>query len=366
MRVLIALFFSALLASCASAPSVDVTRSGPVAVAHGGGNVFTVTNGRTQLDRALAYPMSLAGGRGANIVTVKSAETDTDQTFARLFRNAGYRNTTHLTVTDPNAVAQIMAADVIYFDGGVQTGLMRKLNANPDVLAAIKARYAQGAIVAGISAGAAALSDLMICCDRAGRAIPSRGLGLLPDVVIDQHYSERSRQFRLAQIITANPGKIGIGIDEEMAVAFQGNTAQVIGFGGRVTVVRVENGQLMEESFRSGTIDLHASSGSGRPEPTVTQAPAARILPRPLVIEGNRRIICDTAEAVRATVARNTVSALREGSVRNVATGCTLSAESIPLETVLQADSVAPSVTSDGQQLFLTALPDGRFYTIVR
>ncbi len=366
MRLLLVCFSFGLLLSCGASQGVDVTRSGPIAVAHGGGNVFTVTNGRTELDRALSYPMTLAGGRSANIVTIKSAETDSDQSFAQLFRNAGYRNTSHLTVSDPNAVAQIMAADVIYFDGGVQTRLMRKLNANPDVLAAIRARHAQGAVVAGISAGAAALSDLMICCDRGGRAIPSRGIGLLPNIVVDQHYSERSRQFRLAQIITANPNKIGVGIDEEMAVSFQGNSARVVGSGGRVTIVRVENGQLVQESFGSGTIDLGASVGSGRAEPVVTAAPAARILPRPLVIEGNRRILCSSAEGVRASVAQNTVTALREGSVRGLAAGCSLSSESIPLEVVLEAELAAPSVTSDGQQLFVTALPDGRFYTIVR
>ncbi len=369
MRYIFLILISFVLFGCAATDTGQVTRSGPVAVAHGGGSVYTGSSSGVRLDRAFSYPMSLAGGRSASIVTIKSAETDTDQSLARLFRSAGYRNTSHITVTDISAVAQIMAADVIYFDGGVQTRLMRKLNAHPSVRDAIRARYAQGAVVAGISAGAAALSDLMICCDRGGKAIPSRGLALLPNVVIDQHYSERGRQFRLAQIISANPEKIGVGIDEEMAVAFQGTTARVIGSGGRVTIVRFENGELVQESFGSGTIDISGGADlgqSGRSEPVTTTAAAPRILPRPLVIEGNRRLMCASPEAVRTTIGKNGITALREGAIVGLEPGCKLSSESIPIAVVQQSVSEAPSVSSDGQQLFLSTLPDGRSFTVVR
>ena len=237
--------------------SAETGSSGAVTraiVAHGGGDVWIGSSSGVTLTRAFAEPMRLAGGRSAKIVTIASRESDADNSLRDLFVRAGYRNVYHLNTRDPNAVAEIMEANVIYFDGGVQTRLMRKLNANPTIRDAIVARYNQGAIIAGVSAGAAALSDLMICCDRGGQAVPSRGLGLLSDVVIDQHYTERNRQFRLDQIISQNPELIGIGIDEEMAVVFSDGQARVVGQGGSVTVVKIIDGRINQERRRTGAI----------------------------------------------------------------------------------------------------------------
>lgn len=245
--------FLAACGSTTSTTSGSVTRA---VVAHGGGNVWTSSSSGIQLDRAFAEPMRLAGGRSVRIVTVSSQETDGDTSLRDLFVRAGYRNVYHLNVRDPNAVSEIAQANVIYFDGGVQTRLMRKLNASPAIRDAIRHRYAQGAIVAGISAGAAALSDLMICCDRAGRAVSSLGIGLLPKVVIDQHYSERNRQFRLDQIISENPSLVGVGIDEGMAVVFTGDQMRVIGSGGGVTIVRMEKGVITRSGFRGGVMNF--------------------------------------------------------------------------------------------------------------
>src|SRR3712207_3572256 len=44
------------------------------------------------------------------------------------------------------------------------------------------------------------------------------GFGLLQDVIIDQHFSQRGRMGRLLAAFAANPGLLGIGLDEDTAV----------------------------------------------------------------------------------------------------------------------------------------------------
>ncbi|MEM8978401.1 MAG: cyanophycinase [Pseudomonadota bacterium] len=197
-------------------------------VAHGGGSAFFYGD-PPRLFGAFSYAFKKAGGKRAKIVTVSSYANDENRELQDLLKDAGYRNVTHLNVAAPNAPEILLGADIIYFDSGVQTQLMRKLKTKPKVIAAIKQAHANGTVIGGSSAGAAALSDVMICCDKGGKAIESRGLALLKNVVIDQHYSQREREFRLRQIISKHPNKIGIGIDETVAVAFH---------KGKITVIK--------------------------------------------------------------------------------------------------------------------------------
>jgi cyanophycinase len=63
------------------------------------------------------------------------------------------------------------------------------------------------------------------------------GFGLLQDVIVDQHFSERGRLGRLATAYAANPGLLGIGLDEDTAVLIdKDGTLEVLGTG-MVTIV---------------------------------------------------------------------------------------------------------------------------------
>ncbi len=55
------------------------------------------------------------------------------------------------------------------------------------------------------------------------------GLGLLGDVVIDQHFRNRNRLKRLQGVLDSYPDHLGLGIDEETAVVVQGHMATVLG-----------------------------------------------------------------------------------------------------------------------------------------
>jgi cyanophycinase len=89
----------------------------------------------------------------------------------------------------------------------------------------------RGGVVGGTSAGASAVCVVMM----AGAGKTARGLGLIVNAIIDQHFTNRSRLGRLLDVLHRHPGQTGIGIDEETAVVLRGADATVLG-NGTVTV----------------------------------------------------------------------------------------------------------------------------------
>jgi cyanophycinase len=108
---------------------------------------------------------------------------------------------------------------------------------------AIMARFMAGAVVAGTSAGASAMSSHMIAFGASGATPKHRmaqiaaGLGLLPGVIVDQHFQQRNRLGRLLSLIAQNPSLLGLGVDEDTAgVVGPDQVMEVIGRGS-ITVV---------------------------------------------------------------------------------------------------------------------------------
>jgi cyanophycinase len=131
-------------------------------------------------------------------------------------------------------LALLEAASGVFFGGGDQSRLMDVL-ADPELLTAVRTRHRQGVVFGGTSAGAAAMSRIMITgegdftvIDAAG-VITREGLGLLPGVIVDQHFLRRSRHNRLFALVLANPRELGIGIDEDAAILARDGEAEVVG-----------------------------------------------------------------------------------------------------------------------------------------
>jgi len=57
------------------------------------------------------------------------------------------------------------------------------------------------------------------------------GLGLVRDVIIDQHFAERGRIGRLLGAVAQSPRVLGVGIDEDTAVLLTGREFEVLGSG---------------------------------------------------------------------------------------------------------------------------------------
>jgi cyanophycinase len=77
------------------------------------------------------------------------------------------------------------------------------------------------------------------------------GLGLLPDAVVDQHFSERRRLARLLSALAQRPDLLGVGIDEDTALVVErGQAIEVIG-RGVVTLVDPSQAHTNVESLES-------------------------------------------------------------------------------------------------------------------
>lgn len=132
----------------------------------------------------------------------------------------------------------ISKARGIFLGGGDQVKLITALSGTP-VGDAIWDNYVSGGIVCGTSAGAAALTELTLAgneVDEEGNLVEQYigpGLGLLGyKTLIDTHFSQRRRLYRLFVAIAGYPDIMGLGIDEDTAMIVRGEVGKVVGHGG--------------------------------------------------------------------------------------------------------------------------------------
>ncbi len=139
---------------------------------------------------------------------------------------------------DPSNVERVRKADIIFFTGGDQLRITSILGGS-SVLRVVKERYLEGGcIIAGTSAGASAMSETMIYGGESTEAIlkgtvnMTAGIGLIENVIIDSHFIKRGRFSRLVQIVSTNPGLIGLGLGEDTGVVVErGHIIKAIGSG---------------------------------------------------------------------------------------------------------------------------------------
>jgi cyanophycinase len=139
---------------------------------------------------------------------------------------------------DPAIVGRVRTARGIFLGGGDQVKLVSALGGTP-LEAAIRDAYIDGAVICGSSAGAAALTKTTLAgneVDDEGKLVEQYigpGLGLLGHhTLIDTHFTERRRLYRLFVAIAEFPALMGLGIDEDTALIVKGDIGTVIGKGG--------------------------------------------------------------------------------------------------------------------------------------
>lgn len=180
------------------------------------------------------------------IITVASPNASrTASAYEKAFRDLGCRAARHLTINEhyradaPATLRRLRRASLVFFSGGDQERITEFLH-RTEFLTILRERYQQDAsfIVAGTSAGAAALPDLMLVSGYGWRALrkggiqTQTGLGLLPRVLIDQHFVERGRFGRLAHALLTHSRCVGLGLSEETGVIIRsGQEAEVFGDG---------------------------------------------------------------------------------------------------------------------------------------
>lgn len=158
---------------------------------------------------------------------------------------------------------RVRETDLFFFTGGDQVRLVRVLGGTPMIEEIFK-RHAEGALIAGTSAGAAAASDPMLFDgqDRGlhkGKVRHGPGFGLIEGVTVDTHFFVRNRIPRLAQFLARGLSRRGIGLAENTALFVSPDgTAEVAGAGPVAVLSR--NGKVFsdyERAARNEPISVH-------------------------------------------------------------------------------------------------------------
>jgi len=190
--------------------------------------------------------VSRIGGAAAKLVVLSTASSHPEvcvPEYATAFRELGvsevsfFHQSERADAEDPKLLDALESADGVFFTGGNQLTLVTTLGGTV-VEAKLRERHRSGLHLAGTSAGAAAMSAMMIARGRARSAARlasvrmSPGFGLLPNVIVDQHFSERDRFGRLLAAVLCNPSMLGFGLDEDTAFELDANDhLKVLGSG---------------------------------------------------------------------------------------------------------------------------------------
>ena len=140
--------------------------------------------------------------------------------------------------SDAKVVAMIRDASGVFLGGGDQVKLVSLIGGSP-VGESIRDAYVRGVVIGGTSAGAAALTKTTLAgneVDEHGQLVEQYigpGLGLLRhQALIDTHFSQRRRLYRLFVALAEYPELMGLGLDEDTAMVVTGDTGRVVGTGG--------------------------------------------------------------------------------------------------------------------------------------
>jgi cyanophycinase len=184
-----------------------------------GGAIFGLTTASSQVSVARDMWVSDLEQAGASNVTIPIVETRDH-------------------ASDPKLVDQVRNARGVFLGGGDQVKLVSALSGTP-LEEAIREAYIDGAIICGTSAGAAALTKTTLAgneVDDEGKLVEQYigpGLGLLGyHTLIDTHFTQRRRLYRLFVAIAEFPALMGLGIDEDTALVVKREIGTVVGKGG--------------------------------------------------------------------------------------------------------------------------------------
>lgn len=193
-----------------------------------------------------------AGGPEANVVVLATASEmpETGERYAELFYGMDAQTVEVLRIREREHAVDagsevhdvLENASGFFMTGGSQLRISSALGGTA-LAATLRRRHAEGMVVAGTSAGAAAISRHMISMGESGGTPRRRlvqmaqGLGFAPDLVIDQHFRRRDRMGRLLTALSYNPEPLGLGVDEDTAAMIHPDGVLSVVGSGAVTVV---------------------------------------------------------------------------------------------------------------------------------
>lgn len=204
------------------------------------------------------------------VATIASEiQEEMEDIYNKVFREIGVKNIEFLNIDDRTEsyleenIELIKDSKLIFFTGGDQLKITSLIGGTP-LNKALMDGMQNGKIIVGTSAGASVMSGTMILEGESEESPKkysinmSPGLGLIENVIIDQHFSQRGRIGRLLTAVAENPEYLGIGIDEDTAIVVdERKIIKVIGNGA----VYIIDGSLINhtnisEQYRDKTLSI--------------------------------------------------------------------------------------------------------------
>ncbi|MBC3846089.1 cyanophycinase [Winogradskyella echinorum] len=200
------------------------------------------------IDEGILYHVvKEAGGIDAEIVVIPTASSipvEVGENYLTAFTTLGCNNVTVLDIRSKedsekeNSIELIKNADCVMFSGGDQSKITDKISGTTiHTILVDRYKNEKGFVIAGTSAGAMAMAKEMIAGGSASESFIKgavnmyKGLGLIPELIIDTHFIKRGRFGRISEAVAQFPKLIGIGLAEDTGLIIKNNHFEIIGSG---------------------------------------------------------------------------------------------------------------------------------------
>ena len=205
----------------------------------------------------LSHVVRESGGADSKIFIIPTASSIpkiVGPNYLEAFSKLGCSDLTLLPLTkpkqcnDPAMLESFAKADCVMFSGGDQSKIASVIGGTKLHKLILEKFQNENFVIAGTSAGAMAMAHEMIAGGSStesllkGAVVMRKGLGLMPELIIDTHFIRRGRFGRLAEAVAIHPKLIGIGLAEDTGLIIKnGESFKVIGSG---MVIVLEASQL--------------------------------------------------------------------------------------------------------------------------
>jgi cyanophycinase len=195
----------------------------------------------------LARVVRESGGNDSKIVVITTASSIPKEVGLNYQEAFGRLGCTKVHVMDirkreqseeTGNISLLEQADCVMFSGGNQSNITRHIG-NTSLHNLLKERFIKDRVViAGTSAGAMCMSEEMITGGSGKESLVKgavgmdKGIGLIPNLIIDSHFIQRGRFGRLAEAVAKFPMLMGVGLAEDTGLVIKKcNTFEVVGSG---------------------------------------------------------------------------------------------------------------------------------------
>ena len=197
-------------------------------------------NGRDEAHRLdfvgegiLSHVVKQAGGLDAKIVVIPAASSipeEIAENYLSAFKVLGCTNIHILQILDRNdaeersAYELVKSSNCVLFTGGDQSKIFDKMVGTKLHRLMLEKYRLEPFVIAGTSAGAMCMSHEMIAGGnnidsfRKGTVHMGKGLGFIPELIIDSHFIRRGRFGRITEAVAKYPKLIGVGLAEDTGI----------------------------------------------------------------------------------------------------------------------------------------------------